>query len=67
VTTDTVTLTDVHRGRLQFAQAVRSGRLAISGPLDLARALPTWGGLSYYANVQPARQPTPAPAAPAKR
>jgi len=67
VTTDTVTLTDVHRGRLQLAQAVRSGRLAISGPLDLARALPTCGGLSYYANVQPARQPTPAPAAPAKR
>lgn len=56
VTTDSVTLTDVHRGRLDFAQATKSGRLIISGPIDLARAFPTWGGLSYYANVKPARQ-----------
>jgi DNA-binding HxlR family transcriptional regulator len=59
VTTDSVTLTEVHRGRLDFAQATKSGRLAICGPLDLARAFPSWGGLSYYANVKPARQPHP--------
>jgi DNA-binding HxlR family transcriptional regulator len=57
VTTDSVTLTDVHRGRLEFAQAARSGRLTVAGPLDLARAFPTWGGLSYYAGVKPARRP----------
>ena len=60
VTTDSVTLCDVHRGRLNFAQAVKTGRLAISGPLDLARALPSWGGLSYYADVKPARERRPA-------
>lgn len=58
VTTDSVTLTDIHRGRLDFGQATKAGRLALSGPLDLARAFPTWGGLSYYANVTPARQPS---------
>jgi len=57
VTTDSVTLTDVHRGRLDFARATKSGRLAFSGPLDLARAFPTWGGLSRCANVRPARPP----------
>jgi hypothetical protein len=56
VITDSVTLTDIHRGRLTFGQATKAGRLVLSGPLDLARAFPTWGGLSYYANVTPARQ-----------
>jgi DNA-binding HxlR family transcriptional regulator len=51
VTTDCVTLTDVHRGRLGFSDAVSSGRLRIDGPPALARAFPTWGGLSYYAGV----------------
>lgn len=40
VTTDSVTLTEVHRGRLDFGQAAKSGRLTISGPRDLARAFP---------------------------
>ena len=57
VATDSITLTGVHRGRLGFGQAAKSGRLTISGPRDLARAFPTWGGLSYYAKVQPARKP----------
>jgi len=57
VATDSITLTEVHRGRLGFGQAAKSGRLTISGPRDLARAFPTWGGLSYYAKVQPARKP----------
>jgi DNA-binding HxlR family transcriptional regulator len=59
ITTDSVTLTDVHRGRLDFGQAIKSGRLTIAGPRDLARAFPTWGGLSYYAKVRPAREPIP--------
>lgn len=55
VTSDSVTLTDVHRGRVSFGSAVASGRLRIEGPPSLARSFPTWGGLSYYAEVRPAR------------
>lgn len=58
VTTDCVTLTDLHRGRLAFSAAVSSGRLRIDGPPALARAFPGWGGLSYYAGVGPARPGT---------
>jgi len=55
VTTDCVTLTDVHRGRISFAAALSSGRMRIDGPPALVRAFPSWGGLSYYAGVRPAR------------
>lgn len=58
VHTDSVTLTEVHRGRLPFDQAVRSGALRIDGPGELVRALPTWGGRSYYADVRPVRTAT---------
>ncbi len=53
--TDCVTLTDFHRGRLDFARAMQRGAIEAEGPSDLLRALPTWGGLSYYADVRPAR------------
>jgi DNA-binding HxlR family transcriptional regulator len=62
IATDAVTLTDVQRGSLEFAQAVKAGQLSVTGPRDLAKAFPTWGGLSYYANVKPARTPPPTPA-----
>ncbi len=55
VTTDSVTLTDVHRGRVSFSSAIGSGRMRIDGPPALARAFPSWGGSSYYAGVRPAR------------
>lgn len=55
VATDSVTLTNVHRGRLDFGQAMKSGRLTVSGRADVARAFPTWGGLSPFAGVRPAR------------
>lgn len=55
VTTDSVTLTDVHRGRVGLAEAARTGALTVAGPVDLARAFPTWGGLSPYADVPPGR------------
>jgi len=54
VTTDSVTLTRVHAGRIALREAQRIGAWAMEGPRDLVRAFPTWGGLSYYANVQPA-------------
>lgn len=53
VTTDAVTLTDYHRGRLAWGTALRTGRLRVSGPRDLARALPGWGGRSPFADVTP--------------
>jgi len=56
VTTDSRTLTDYHRGRLSWTAALRSGQLRVEGRRDLARALPAWGGRSYFANVHPARQ-----------
>lgn len=58
VTTDTVTLTEVHRGRVAFPAALASGRMRIDGAPALARAFPRWGGLSFFANVQRA---APAP------
>ena len=54
MTTGSVTLTDVHTGRLGFAQAARLGRFSIAGPRDLACALPGWGGVSGFAMVKPA-------------
>lgn len=55
VTTDCITLTDVHRGRIAFTAAISSGRMRIDGPPALVRAFPSWGGLSYYSGVRPAR------------
>jgi len=55
VTSDSVTLTEVHRGRMALGAAIASGRMRIDGPSALAKAFPTWGGLSYYAGVAPAR------------
>jgi DNA-binding HxlR family transcriptional regulator len=57
VATDTVTLTDIHRGRLGFARAAKDGRLTVCGPLNLVKGFPTWGGLSHYATVKPANRP----------
>lgn len=55
ITTDCETLALVHMGRLTMSQASRAGRWQMDGPRDLVRAFPTWGGLSYFAHVRPAR------------
>lgn len=55
ITTDTTTLIGWHSGRISFASARRSGALTVAGSHALIRALPTWGGLSPFANVRPAR------------
>jgi DNA-binding HxlR family transcriptional regulator len=39
---DSPTLVEWHTGRLGWADAVRAGRIHVSGPPSLARALPTW-------------------------
>ncbi len=55
ISTDCETLALVHMGRVSMHQAARTGRWRMEGPRDLVRAFPTWGGLSYFANVRPAR------------
>ena len=32
-----------------------AGRIRIDGSSELASAFPSWGGLSYFANIAPAR------------
>ncbi len=54
ITTDSVTLTRVHSGRLSLREAQRAGAWKMEGARSLIRSFPTWGGLSYYANVAPA-------------
>ncbi len=55
VTTDSITLTDVHRGRVPLALAVSTGRFQIDEQPELAQDFPSWGGLSPFADVRPAR------------
>jgi hypothetical protein len=54
VTTDSITLTNVHRGRLTFGLALSTGRLQIDGLPEFVGAFPSWGGLSPFAEVRPA-------------
>lgn len=54
VTTDTATLHEWHMGRISYSAARRTHRLRVDGPPALVRALPTWGGLSKFADIQPA-------------
>lgn len=56
ITTDSRTLTLVHMGRLDTAQAEKSGAWHVDGPPPLVRALPDWGGFhSIFADVPPMR------------
>lgn len=52
VSTDAQTLVDVNMRRTSLPQAARSGRLQLSGPRGLIRALPSWMGPSPYAGTQ---------------
>jgi DNA-binding HxlR family transcriptional regulator len=54
LSSDCVTLADVHRGRLAFNDAVRDARLSLEGPRVLVKDFPSWGGLSPFARVRPA-------------
>lgn len=54
VQTDPQTLVDFNLRRISFPQAIRAGRLRLSGPRDLARAFPTWIRPSPFAHVTPA-------------
>ncbi len=45
------TMIDYWMGQVEFADAVRSGDLVVTGPSKLVRALPTWFRRSLFATV----------------
>ena len=49
-------LADWHLGRIQWADAVRSGDLEVTGPPSLARALPKWNRQSGWAALDIVRE-----------
>lgn len=49
VTGESTALAAWHLGRLEWSRALRSGLIAVAGPRDLARALPTWNQRSVWA------------------
>jgi hypothetical protein len=51
VTAESQALVEWHLGRLEWGQAVRSGRIVVDGPPRLARALPTWSRRSGWARL----------------
>ena len=51
VRADAAVIARVWMGAVPFAEALRSGGLALDGPRDLARAFPAWLLLSHYAGV----------------
>nr|WP_197973035.1 helix-turn-helix domain-containing protein [Streptomyces gossypiisoli] len=65
VVADPAAFTRWHMGWTTWAQAVRSGHIAVTGPRDLARAFPTWNPHSRFADVRP--EPHVLAAAPATR
>lgn len=54
VEADAETFTRWHLGRVRWAHALRDGQISVTGPRELARALPTWNPLSRFATVEPA-------------
>jgi DNA-binding HxlR family transcriptional regulator len=58
VRTDAASLVDLHLERMSYADAVRSGRLALAGRRDLVRALPTWFHASPFAPYVPKEKMT---------
>jgi len=48
VTAESTALAQWHLGRLEWSQALRAKRIQVTGPRDLARALPTWNKRSPW-------------------
>jgi len=48
---DLRTLTEVWRGDIPWAHAVKTGRLKIEAGTDIRRAIPRWLGISHTATV----------------
>ncbi|GFG50003.1 transcriptional regulator [Mycolicibacterium agri] len=51
VETSLLTLTRIWRGDVSWAQALSDGSVAVTGPADIRRAVPTWIGQSSLAEV----------------
>jgi hypothetical protein len=56
ITADATALTLWHLGRIEWSDAIRSGRIRVSGPPRLARALPTWNRRSGWAHIEGVRR-----------
>lgn len=48
VRTESVALAEWHLGRTEWVQAIRAGRIHVTGSQDLARSLPTWNLRSQW-------------------
>lgn len=55
VTLDSRTLAEWHLGRIGWSDALRAGRIEVSGVPELARALPGWNRLSGWAHMDDVR------------
>lgn len=55
VLTDVTTLTGVWMGNIDLGQALRDGRIRLSGSTQLKRDISTWLGRNYFADIKPAR------------
>jgi hypothetical protein len=48
-------LAEWHLGRIEWAGALKTGRIRVIGPSRLGSMLPTWKRRSAFADVQPVR------------
>lgn len=53
VIAEAIALAQWHLGRLEWADAIRSQRIEVRGPRQLARLFPTWNKRSFFADVEP--------------
>jgi hypothetical protein len=53
VEAESMALAEWHLGRLDWDEAVRSGRIRVDGPRRLGRMLPNWNRRSAFAGVPP--------------
>lgn len=49
---ESVALAEWHLGRIEWADAVRSGRITVEGPPALKRAMPTWNKRSRWTEAE---------------
>jgi len=55
ILTDVRTLTGVWMGDIRLGQALRDGRIRLTGAAQFRRDISTWLGRNYFADVKPAR------------
>ena len=56
VTTESLALAEWHLGRIEWSDAIRSGRIKIEGSARLATALPAWNLRSGWAHIDGIRR-----------